>query len=113
MLPAAGKADHEPDARYNLRRPGQVGDPDRGAAIQYMRADSDVAGSRRLEILKVHLLPRLERVAASIDESNHPRLLIEHDDRWASRASRALNPKDGGTRGASPSVTLKSLEILP
>ena len=32
-------------------------------------------------------------------------LFMEYHDRWVSRASRALNPKDGGTTGASPGVT--------
>ncbi len=59
------------------------------------------------------MLPRLERVVASIDENTHPRLLLEYHDSWALRASRALNPIDGGTTGASPGVTLTSSEILP
>ena len=92
VLPAAGEADHEPDARYNQRRPGRVGDPDRTATTPYLRADSDVAGSRPLGIAKMQIPPHLDRVAASIDESNHPRCSLEHHDRWASRASRALNP---------------------
>ena len=66
--------------------PGRVGDSKGTAATPYMRADSD--------------------------ESNHSRLLIEHDDCWASRASRALNARDGGTTDASLRVTLTSLEIL-
>ena len=63
--------------------------------------------------MRPQLLPRLERVVASIDESTHPRLLLGYYDRWASRASRALTANEGGTTGASPGVTLTSSEILP
>ena len=59
------------------------------------------------------VLPRLERVVASIDENDHPGVLLEYHVRRASRASRALGLKEGGTTGASPGVTLTSLEILP
>ncbi len=63
--------------------------------------------------LRPQILPRLERVVGSIDENDHPRVLLEYHVRRASRASRALSPKEGGTTGASPGVTLTSLEILP